>query len=98
MSMSDEIKRIINERIQERFFDKLDVFEKELDESLMDLAQQDVLMGRLLDIVDASVAHEINSDEYEIYINDANEAYEKTQAFKNDTWKRIFLQAFKNKK
>ena len=95
MSISDEIKKVVNEKIQERFFDKLDAFEKELDESIMDLTQQDIWASRLLDIVDASLAHEINNDEYEIYMKDANEDYKKTQAFKNDTWKRIILQAFK---
>lgn len=95
MSMSDEIKKVINEKIQERFFNRLDAFEKELDESIMDLTQQDIWASRLLDIVDASLAHEINDDEYKIYMKDANETYKKTQAFKNDTLKRIILQAFK---
>ena len=95
MSISDEIKKVVNEKIQERFFNRLDAFEKELDESIMDLTQQDIWASRLLDIVDANLAHEINNDEYEIYMKDANDDYKKTQAFKNDTLKRIILQAFK---
>ena len=95
MSISDEIKKVVNEKIQERFFNRLDAFEKELDESIMDLTQQDIWASRLLDIVDANLAHEIDNDEYEIYMKDANDDYKKTQAFKNDTWKRIILQAFK---
>ena len=72
----------------------LNQLQDDTDNILMDLAQQDAYAVRMLEILDAIEAMKITQDEGYVLMQDTQQAYEETQAYKNDTSDTLIRKVF----
>ena len=72
----------------------LNQLQDDTDNILMDLAQQDAYAVRMLEILDAIEAMKITQDEGYVLMQDTQQAYEETQAYKKATSDTLIRKVF----
>jgi len=74
--------------------DFLNKLQDDTNNILMDLAQTDAYAARMLDILDAIEAMKITQEECVVLMEDTQQAYEETQAYKNVTSDALIRKVF----